>query len=198
MAQRIEREQVKYELTADGYVHLAHYGTKTDTKSMLSVLVGSRITALARVSLMRYIREICHEDVKNNFLYCDTDSVHALTEYGDTDDKELGKMKNEGVFKYALYLAPKSYLMQDFNGKYEVHCKGVNTKVVKKELDGKNFLLATDIFTANRTFKTLCGVNCKGGKALVYIDKVILNDENYYCDTVNIDTDEDIFFEDNG
>ena len=194
LAQKIERAKIQYVLSADGYVHLERIGESIDTKSMLSVLVGSRVTALARTCLMQYIREICHENVKDNFIYCDTDSVHALTEYKDTDDKALGKMKNEGVFRYALYLAPKSYLMQDYDGKYEVHCKGVNTCVVKKELDGKTFLEATDIFTANRTFKTLCGVNCKGGKALVYVDKVILNDLTYTCDRTCINN-EDIFFE---
>lgn len=194
LAQKIERNLVQYELTEEGYVHLKSIGSKTDEKSMLSVLVGSRITALARVCLMQYIREICHENVKDNFIYCDTDSVHALTEYKDTDEKELGKMKNEGVFKYALYLAPKSYLMQDYEGNYEVHCKGVNTTVVRKEIGNKPFIIATDIFTANRTFKTLCGVNCKGGKALVYIDKVILNDENYMCDKTCLN-DEGVFYE---
>lgn len=194
LAQKIERTQVQYVLSEDGYVHLNQLETKKDTKSMLSVLVGSRVTALARVCLMKYIREICHENVKDNFIYCDTDSVHALTEYDKTDDKELGKMKNEGVFKYALYLAPKSYLMQDYDGKYEVHCKGVNTKVVKDEISDKPFILATDIFTANRTFKTLCGVNCKGGKALVYVDKVILNEENYSCDKTCIN-ENDIYYE---
>lgn len=194
LAQRIERVKGSYELSENGYVHFVKTDVEIDTKSMLSVLVGSRITALARVSLMEYIRKICHENVKDNFIYCDTDSVHALTEFNETDDKELGKMKNEGVFKYAIYLAPKSYLMQDFNGKYEVHCKGVNTKVVESEVVNLPFINAVDIFTANKTFKTLCGVNCKGGKALIYMDKMILNDKNYMCDKTCINNEE-IFFE---
>lgn len=193
IAQRIERQKGIYEMTPNGYVHFKKFDVEIDTKSMLSVLVGSRITALSRVALMRYIREICHENVKDNFCYCDTDSVHALCEYLDTDDKELGKMKNEGKFKYALYVAPKSYLMQDFNSEYEIHCKGVNVNVVEEELKGKSFIESCDIFTANRTFKTLCGVNCKGGKALIYIDKMILNDENYICDT-HIIQDNGIFY----
>lgn len=197
IAQKIERVKGSYKLTEDGYVHYERLGVEIDTKSMLSVLVGSRITALARVSLCKYIRFICKEKVKDNFIYCDTDSVHALTEFNDTDDKALGKMKNEGVFKYAIYLAPKSYLMQDYENNYEVHCKGVNTEVVKGELNGINFLEATKIFTANRTFKTLCGVNCKGGKALIYIDKMILNDTNYQADTTCINND-GVFYEING
>ena len=69
-----------------------------------------------------------------------------------------------------------------YNGEYEVHCKGVNTKVVRGELykDGKpiEFEEALKVFAPNRTFKTLCGLNVKGGKALIYIDKMIMNDEN--------------------
>lgn len=187
IAQRVERQTCVYRLSEDGYVHCVKSEPQVDEKSMLSVLVGSRITALARVSLMQYIREICNENVKKNFIYCDTDSVHALKEYADTDDTALGKMKCEGIYKYGLYIAPKSYLIQDFNGKYEVHCKGVNTEVVKRAINGKTFNKACHIFTANKTFKCLCGINVKGGKALVYTDKMILNDKNYVLNDTVLD-----------
>lgn len=194
LAQRIDIQRGEYQLTENGYVHYVKGETEISTKSMLSVLVGSRITALARVSLMKYIREICNENVKDNFIYCDTDSVHALTEYKDTDDSELGKMKNEGTFNYALYLAPKSYLMQDYDGNYNVHCKGVNTKVVKEQLKGKTMKEAIQIFTANKTFKCLSGINCKGGKALIHIDKMILNDDDYVCND-NVLNEDGVFYE---
>ena len=62
---------------------------------------------------------------------------------------------------------------------YEVHCKGVNTKVVLAEiLKCKDFNEACDVFAPNKTFKCLSGLNVKGGKALIYTDKVILNDTN--------------------
>lgn len=195
IAQRIERVKGAYEMSELGYVHYVKKGVEMDKKSMLSVLVGSRITALARVTLMQYIRKICNENVKGNFLYCDTDSVHALCEYKGCDDKALGKMKNEGIFKYAIYLAPKTYLMQDFENKYEVHCKGVNTKVVANELHNKSIIEACEIFNANKTFKTLCGVNCKGGKALVNVEKMILNDKNYTYDATIASSENGIFIE---
>lgn len=188
LAQRIERVKCHYELSEEGYVHLVKEEPEIDENGMLSVLVGSRITALARVSLMQYIREICNEDVEHNFIYCDTDSVHSLTEYKDTDQSELGKMKCEGIYSYGLYVAPKTYIMydnimeEDERNEYEVHCKGVNTKVVKRALDGKPFNKACRIFTANKAFKCLSGINVKGGKALIYSDKVILNDLNYKLD----------------
>ena len=195
LAQRIEITKGEYELSDKGYAHYVVSNTEIDEKSMLSVLVGSRITALARVSLMKYIREICNENVKDNFIYCDTDSVHALTEYKNTDENKLGYMKNEGVFKYALYIAPKSYFLMDENGEYEAHTKGINTKVVKQALKGLPIEQAIKVFTANKTFKSLSGINCKGGKALIYIDKMILNDKEYYCDSTILGED-GILYED--
>ena len=176
LAQKIERQQCNYELDEYGVVHLVKKGVEIDENAMLSVVVGSRVTALARVNLMTFIRKICAPNIKENFVYCDTDSVHALTPFDDCDDKALGKMKCEGVYERGLYLAPKTYLMYD--GKYEVHCKGVNTNVVAKEVEGKGFDDACDIFKPLRTFRCLAGLNVKGGKALIYVDKMILNDKN--------------------
>ena len=189
IAQRVERTQCDYEMSDKGYVHLVEKrdenGNKIvdlDENSMLSVVVGSRITALARVSLMIYIREICG-NVKENFLYCDTDSVHSLMNYDKCDDSELGLMKNEGNYDYATYLAPKSYIMSkkgiDNSYHYEVHCKGVNVKVVENEIKNiKSFPEALNIFRPNRTFKCLSALNVRGGKALIYVDKMIMNDKN--------------------
>ena len=182
LAQRIERQECVYELTEDGYVHLKKGEVQDDENGLLSVVVGSRITALSRVSLTTYIDKICKGNPKKYFCYCDTDSVHALLPFDDTDDKELGKMKFEGKYDYAIYLAPKSYLLGKKDNdsiKYEVHCKGVNTNVVENELQGINdFKKACEVFRPNRLFKCLCGLNVKGGKALIYIDKMIMNDKN--------------------
>lgn len=178
LAQRIERKVCVYELADEGYVHLVEKGIDIDEDAMLSVLVGSRVTALSRVHLLTAIRDTSKGNVAKNFIYCDTDSVHTLCEYNKVDNRKLGWLKNEGVFDYAVYIAPKSYLMYD--GKdYEVHCKGVNTKVVKRALQGvTSFEEAIKIFKPNKTFKCLAGLNVKGGKALLYVDKMILNDEN--------------------
>ena len=177
IAQRIERIKCHYEMSPDGYVRLVKEGEELDERSMLSVVVGSRITALARTHLMTYIREICGENIRENFIYCDTDSVHSLSEYKDTDNIRLGKMKFEGYYTDGLYLAPKTYLLYD-GEHYEVNCKGVNTNVVANEIkDCRDFTEATQVFRPNRTFKCLCGLNTKGGKALIYVDKMIVHDD---------------------
>ena len=185
-AQRAEIARCKYVLSDNGkYVHMIKESTESDEKSLMSVVVGSRITMLARVTLLQYIRDICQGDVSKNFVYCDTDSVHSLVPFADTDPKALGKMKCEGIYGRALYLAPKTYLLYDeLSGeeeryKYEVHCKGVNVNVVKKQLeDVKSFEEACDVFAPNRLFRCLAGMNVQGGKALIYVDKMILNDNN--------------------
>lgn len=180
LAERVEKVSCHYELSEKGYMHLVKGEEKIDEKSLMSVLVGSRITALARVSLMEYIRKICKGNPKKYFLYCDTDSVHALCKYEDTDDKEIGKMKSEGVYEFGKYLAPKTYVLynnlEENDKHYEVHTKGVNTFVVEEELNKcENFYQASEKFKAGETFKCLTSLNCIGGKALIFIEKMLLN-----------------------
>ena len=188
IAQRIIRENCEYQLSEDGYVHLVKISEEIDEKNMMSVLVGSRITALSRTLLMKYIREICKGNPKKYFVYCDTDSVHALCEYKDTDDKELGKMKSEGIYEFGKYLAPKTYVLynnlEENNYELEVHTKGVNTEVVKEILEeemskvkseNKFEIVASNFFKSGITYRCLTSLNCIGGKALIFIDKMLLN-----------------------
>lgn len=177
LAQRIDRLICTYELNEHGIVHLVSRGTEYDENSMMSVLVGSRVTALARVQLMQYINKICNGNARENFIYCDTDSVISFSQFNECDDSEIGKMKFEGNFKNAIFLAPKSYLLEN-DGEYEVHCKGVNVNAVKNELSNvESFDDARKVFSPDRLFKSLSGINVRGGKALVYIDKVIVRSE---------------------
>lgn len=187
LAQRADRLTITYDLNDLNVVHAVSVDEVIDEKGLMSVIVGSRVTALARVDLMNFILKICTLP-ERDFVYCDTDSIISLTPFDETDDSELGKMKYEGKFKYGLFLAPKSYLLQDYDNKFDVHCKGVNVKSVKKELEGiTDFKKAVEIFRPNRLFKSLSGINVRGGKALVYIDKMIVNDEYLTVDITNIE-----------
>lgn len=195
LAEKCTRETGVYELSEDGYVHYVKTGEKTDTKSMLSVVVGSYVTALARTDLMKNIRKVCSEDVEHNFIYCDTDSIHAFTNNIETDEKQLGMFKNESPdgnpYHFCLYLAPKSYIMlHDMYEKEQnsdtlvVHCKGVNVKEVRKIIEGKSFDEMCEIFRPNYPIRCLNGINAIGGKALIYKDKYILraDDDNFIID----------------
>ena len=180
LAERVEKVSCHYEMAEEGYMHLVKGEISIDEKALMSILVGSRITALARVQLMDYILKICNGNPKKYFLYCDTDSVHALCDFKDTDENELGKMKNEGVYEFGKYLAPKTYLLynniEEQDKEYEVHTKGVNVYIVKQELEKcKNFFQASEKFKAGINYRCLTSLNCIGGKALIYIDKMLLN-----------------------
>lgn len=189
-AQRVEVQKCDYVLGEDGYVQLHKGEIEIDEQNMMNVFVGSRITALSRCHLMYYMREICGDDVATNFIYCDTDSVHALKPYDKCDDKELGKMKCEGVYKSAKYLAPKTYLMYDGED-YEVHTKGVNTQIVYDDIKHKSEEKAFKSFSAGKKYRCLTALNVKGGKALIMIEKYIAREEN-----VKVFKDDEILYND--
>lgn len=181
LAQRPNEYKIKYEIDEDGgYLKTERYVLNMDERGenqLLSIYVGSRVTALARVNIAHFILKITQNNPKKYFIYMDTDSVHSLIEFKDTDDKELGKMKFEGLYENAIYLAPKTYLMEN-KGEYEVHSKGVNTDVIRKEITKcKNFDdVVNHVFKAGVKFKCLNCMNVIGGRALFYVDKVILNE----------------------
>lgn len=198
LSEKCVRETGKYELSEDGYVHYVKTGEKTDTRSILSVVVGSYVTALARTDLMKSMRKACNEDVENNFIYCDTDSIHSLQMNIETDNKKLGMFKNEcpdGIpYSYCIYLAPKSYLMVHPYYKDEinsdtlvVHCKGVNVKEVRKLIEGMKFEDMLNVFRPNYPIRCLTGINAIGGKALIYKEKYILRQDDYICDMTYCD-----------
>lgn len=61
-----------------------------------------------------------------NFVYCDTDSVHTLGSIPEEwiDNKELGKFKFEGLEEIAKYVRQKTYIYKQ-DGKWELTCAGM-------------------------------------------------------------------------
>lgn len=156
------------------HIEIKRYPKETEGESkLMNVVIGSYVTALARVRLMRYIEEVCG-NVSENFIYCDTDSVHSLIPYDNCDDKELGMLKDEseGGIDYGIYLAPKTY-MNCKDGKFSVHSKGVRPQTVSDLLTQAN---ADRIFKVNQKFPSLIGINAVGGKALIPSSKYIVHD----------------------
>lgn len=158
--------------------------TKTTEERLLSVLQGAYITAGARVKLMRYIREICPVPARD-FIYCDTDSVHAFTLYDGCDPYRLGAMKNEcdgAPFNFIKYLAPKTYFDAHVEGgavvDIEIHSKGIATKNIKDELKGKTPEEIAARFAVGEKFQSLSGMNVPGGKALIPLSKFLCKEDN--------------------
>lgn len=70
----------------------------------------------------------------DNFVYCDTDSVHTLTKLPEDmiDNKKLGKFKLEGIETISKYVRQKTYIYKQ-DGQWSLTCSGM-TKGVKEYL----------------------------------------------------------------
>ena len=101
--------------------------------------VATVITAEGRSDLKR----VCEKVGMENFLYCDTDSLHSrLSKNEITDclgnlihDKDLGKWAIEGEFNKANYLGAKRYaekMLKDDEFNWEIKCCGIPEKTQKK------------------------------------------------------------------
>ena len=76
-----------------------------------------------------------------NFVYCDTDSVHTLSDLPNEliDNKELGKFKLEGIETISKYVRQKCYCYKEYNKKkqdyeYIITCAGMTDGI-------KNYLI---------------------------------------------------------
>lgn len=202
LAERVTRPITFREINAEtGAVHLVNTGDEeTDEKGILNVIQGSLVTSNARVWLLSHIREICRENVKENFVYCDTDSVHALVEYDKADAYSLGGFKCENEtdengniipFNFCKYIAPKTYfdgiIKNDAVQDVEFHSKGISLSVISETFKNgdkwKSVKFISEKFAYGQKFQPLCGMNVKGGKALIPIEKYLckpLTDEQMF------------------
>ena len=110
----------------------------------------------------------------DNFVYCDTDSVHTLGTLSPEliDNKELGKFKLESIEITSKYVRPKTYVYKELNEKdeivYSITCAGMNDDCKEYALD----TFGDDIFNKFQTGfeihgKKLIPKQVKGGMILV-------------------------------
>lgn len=102
--------------------------------------VGIFITSYARCFLLESIDKIGYE----NFVYCDTDSMHFINidEHDlnlELHDSKLGAWKLENVFYEAYYIRAKRYCGSYFNKKIQqddlkMACAGIKTKDLKRQI----------------------------------------------------------------
>lgn len=106
--------------------------------------VATVITAEGRSDL----KHVCETVGIENFLYCDTDSLHSRLSKNEItnilgeliDDKELGKWAIEDEFNEANYLGAKRYSEKvwkkdDNEFKWEIKCCGIPEETQKKIAD---------------------------------------------------------------
>lgn len=173
--------------TEAGFVHLIQDGAETDEKVLLSVIMGAYITAKARCALTGFMREICGsaENTLFHIFYCDTDSVQTDIEYPDADPYTLGgwKLETGKAFNAGKWLAPKTYMLLQLDAQgvpcYTIHSKGVNSKTLSAAIpDGTPPETAFARFAPGLEYQTLCGINVRGGKALLPFFKQLCREDN--------------------
>ena len=84
----------------------------------------------------------------DNFVYCDTDSVHTFGELPKemVDQKELGKFKLEAVEDISKYVRQKTYVTKDNDG-ITITCAGMNDDLKEKVVEeyGENIFNIFDV-----------------------------------------------------
>ncbi len=189
MAENPHKDVTHRELNPDtGAVVLVDDGEMDDEKCLMSVVMGALITSMARTQLLTLIRETCHVPARD-FVYCDTDSIISRTQYPRPDAFTLGALKDETViggvphpYTFSKFLAPKTYLLYriiDGKADIEVHTKGIPSKAVSGQFSPDMSIKdISRIFAAGEKFVALSGMNVRGGKALVPVQKELCKVEN--------------------
>lgn len=177
LAERLIRELCHYEVNPEtGAIHCVKDGQEDSERSRMNVAVGALITSYARTFIMGKIREITKGNVKQYFIYIDTDSVHSLMKYDDADPYKIGGLKCEMICDGCKYLLPKTYIdigkinkgyvgIKDF----EIHSKGINIFSIMSKFKGKRVAVKTldKAMSYGSKYKVLVAMNVKGGKVLL-------------------------------
>ena len=195
LAERIERIKGHYELNEEtGAIHFVRDETEKESGQSMNVAVGALVTCVARCYILSKIREVCGNDIKHNFVYIDTDSIHAFSKYDKADAYALGGLKLEASCEAIKYIAPKTYIDIEKVNKdgtidydnIEVHSKGINLSAIKADLHkkqkGKKHGLPT-LELLNRKiaygsqYICLVAMNVKGGKVLIPTIKYLARED---------------------
>ena len=205
LAERLLRTLCHYELNEDtGAIHCVKDGEEDSEVSRMNVAIGALITSFARTFIMRKIREITKGNVKEYFIYIDTDSVHSLMKYDDAEAYKIGGLKCEMVCDACKYLLPKTYVdigkinkgyvgIKDF----EIHSKGINIFSITSKFKGKRVAVKTldKAMSFGAKYKVLVAMNVKGGKVLLPTYKYLARAELAPQDVVYTNTDGSMLIE---
>lgn len=185
LAERLVRRIGHYELNEEtGAIHFIEDGVEEDATIAMSVLVGALVTCFARCYILSKIREVTNGNPLKYFVYIDTDSIHAFSNYDKADAYALGGLKLEATCDAVKYIAPKTYVdieevKQDGTidlDKLEIHTKGISIKAVMDELTKQNAITLDYInrkINYGVKYIVLCAMNVIGGKVLVPTEKYL-------------------------
>ena len=195
LAERVERIKGHYALNEEtGAIHFVRDETETDTGASMNVVIGALVTCVARCYILSKIREVCAPNIKQTFVYIDTDSIHAFAYYDKADAYTLGGLKLEATCEAVKYIAPKTYIDIETINKdgtinydaYEVHSKGINLQAVnadlkKKQKGKKNGRPTLELINRKIDYGAqyicLVAMNVRGGKVLIPTIKYLAREE---------------------
>ena len=107
---------------------------KSDIQSMKKYYLPIAIAITSYAHL--YIDNAINATGIENFVYCDTDSIHTLGTLPKNmiDDKKLGKFKLESIEDKSKYVRQKSYITYE-NGHYNITCAGMTDDMKEKVIN---------------------------------------------------------------
>lgn len=115
--------------------------TDTEIRPCGYIPVAIFITAYSRIFLLETIHDIGVE----NFVYCDTDSIHTLKrddKLFNTHNSDIGRWKYEGMFLEAYYIRAKRYAgilrICGNYGKLQVTCAGIKKNDTEEQVKSLN------------------------------------------------------------
>ena len=102
--------------------------TKSDVTKMKKYYLPMAIAITSYAHL--YIDDGVMTTGIENFVYCDTDSIHTLGTLPKSmvDNKELGKFKLEAIEEIAKYVRQKTYITKE-KGEYHITCAGMTDEM---------------------------------------------------------------------
>ena len=131
------RKRKKVPYLEDGVLHFSL--SEEEVGSPEYTALGVFITSHARHDII-----LDAQANYDNFVYCDTDSLHLIAR---SDGKapilpihssHIGFYKLEKLVAKAIFLRSKTYIEQDFDGDTEIKCAGANA-IVKQGMSFENF-----------------------------------------------------------
>jgi hypothetical protein len=127
----------------------------------INIAIASAVTAYARIHMSQF-KNNPNALARPNLYYSDTDSLYFDGPLPDhfISDTILGKMKLEGIYNKAIFLAPKVYALENEKDKI-IKIKGLTKESIIKNnitLDSLEILLNKDynlIINQNKWFRSL-------------------------------------------
>lgn len=149
--------------------------------------IASFVTSYARLELLSYL-----EMAGDNLYYCDTDSI--VTTSVLPTSKHLGGLKLEKQLTRAVFLQPKSYYIEDIEGKSTQKAKGIPNKYLRLKYEDWSDAL-TGIPTK---IKAKIGKGLYTLRAAMKKGKLLLERPSYYKNLITMYSKRELIKQKNG